>query len=36
MKGGPFGGPAWEDAKVVLKGPKLAITPIKINHMYKN
>ena len=33
-KGGPFGGPKWEDAKVSLTGAELIITPLTMNHMY--
>jgi len=33
-KGGPFGGPKWEDAKVSLSGAELVITPLTMSHMY--
>ena len=34
-KGGPFGGPKWDDAKVSLTGSELVITPLSMNHMYE-
>ncbi len=34
-KGGPFGGPKWDDAKVSLKSSELIIAPLTMNHMYE-
>ena len=33
-KGGPLGGPKWDDAKVSLTSSELVITPLSMNHMY--